>query len=495
MKKVPTYIRLISKNGLSHLYYSSVTQTSGMPSLRELFRIGHGPSSSHTMGPSNAAKMFKSLYDAEADNYTVILYGSLAATGKGHLTDVAIENELKPKKVTFIWRPNETLTFHVNGMTIKAMKGEKEIGQETYYSVGGGAIVTDSELEKIEGPYQKTFVQVYNYSTMNSIMRWCRKTGYKLSDFVYQSEGDSIRDYLQQVWDTMSKCVESGLQGRGVLQGGLNLPRKAHDMFRAAKRSNEVMGRNAYLFAYTLAVSENNAGGETVVTAPTCGACGIVPGVLYFLRHHTDDVTDEDVIDALAVAGVIGNITKVNASISGAEAGCQAEVGTACAMAAGAATFLMGGSTEQIEYAASMAIEHMLGLTCDPVKGLVQVPCIERNAMAAGRALECAQYALMTSTFHIISFDEVIMTMILTGEDIEDSLRETSKAGLAQTYNLDELARKQRINEMKSRLMGIQRRNSINMQWGNEDATKEMVKESEGGVIDLERSGTSDLFA
>ena len=188
-------------------------------------------------------------------------------------------------------------------------------------------------------------------------------------------------------------------------------------------------------------MSENNAGGETVVTAPTCGACGIVPGVLYFLRHHTDDVTDEDVIDALAVAGVIGNITKVNASISGAEAGCQAEVGTACAMAAGAATFLMGGSTEQIEYAASMAIEHMLGLTCDPVKGLVQVPCIERNAMAAGRALECAQYALMTSTFHIISFDEVIMTMILTGEDIEDSLRETSKAGLAQTYNLDELAR------------------------------------------------------
>ena len=183
-----------------------------------------------------------------------------------------------------------------------------------------------------------------------------------------------------------------------------------------------------------------------MVTAPTCGACGIVPGVLYFLRHHTDDVTDEDVIDALAVAGVIGNITKVNASISGAEAGCQAEVGTACAMAAGAATFLMGGSTEQIEYAASMAIEHMLGLTCDPVKGLVQVPCIERNAMAAGRALECAQYALMTNTFHIISFDEVIMTMILTGEDIEDALRETSKAGLAQTYNLDELARKQRMN-------------------------------------------------
>ena len=245
-------LRNANFQGLSHVYYSSVTKTSGMPSLRELFRyisyylvmnsIGHGPSSSHTMGPSNAAKMFKSLYDAEADNYTVILYGSLAATGKGHLTDVAIENELKPKKVTFIWRPNETLTFHVNGMTIKAMKGEKEIGQETYYSVGGGAVVTDSELEKIKGPYQKTFVQVYNYSTMNSIMRWCRKTGYKLSDFVYQSEGDSIRDYLQQVWDTMSKCVESGLQGRGVLQGGLNLPRKAHDMFRAAKRSNEVMG-------------------------------------------------------------------------------------------------------------------------------------------------------------------------------------------------------------------------------------------------------------
>ena len=226
-----------------------------------------------------------------------------------------------------------------------------------------------------------------------------------------------------------------------------------------------------------------------MVTAPTCGACGIVPGVLYFLRHHTDDMTDEDVIDALAVAGVIGNITKVNASISGAEAGCQAEVGTACAMAAGAATFLMGGSTEQIEYAASMAIEHMLGLTCDPVKGLVQVPCIERNAMAAGRALECAQYALMTNTFHIISFDEVIMT-IMTGEDIEDSLRETSKAGLAQTYNLDELARKQRINEMKSRLLGIQRKQSINLQWGDQkdDAPKEDTK------IELAQSASSDMF-
>ena len=203
-------------------------------------RIGHGPSSSHTMGPANAARMFKALYDSAADNYVVVLYGSLAATGKGHLTDVAIENELKPKKVTFIWKANEALHFHVNGMTIKAMKGEKEIGQETYYSVGGGAVITDSELEKIEGPYQKTFVQVYNYSTMNSIMRWCRKTGYKLDDFVYQSEGDSIHDYLKEVWETMSKCVESGLQTRGVLQGGLNLPRKAHDMFRAAKRSNEV---------------------------------------------------------------------------------------------------------------------------------------------------------------------------------------------------------------------------------------------------------------
>ena len=192
------------------------------------------------MGPANAARMFKALYDSAADNYVVVLYGSLAATGKGHLTDVAIENELKPKKVTFIWKANEALHFHVNGMTIKAMKGEKEIGQETYYSVGGGAVITDSELEKIEGPYQKTFVQVYNYSTMNSIMRWCRKTGYKLSDFVYQSEGDSIRDYLTEVWETMSKCVESGLQAKGVLQGGLNLPRKAHDMFRAAKRSNEV---------------------------------------------------------------------------------------------------------------------------------------------------------------------------------------------------------------------------------------------------------------
>ena len=185
-----------------------------------------------------------------------------------------------------------------------------------------------------------------------------------------------------------------------------------------------------------------------------------------------DSIDDDDIIDALAVAGVIGNIAKVNASISGAEAGCQAEVGVACAMAAGAATFLMGGSTEQIEYAAGMAIEHMLGLTCDPVKGLVQVPCIERNAMAAGRALECAEYALMTTTFHLISYDEVVLTMILTGEDIEDSLRETSRAGLAQTYNLDDMARKQRLQELKSQLMGLKRRGSISMKWGDENATE-----------------------
>lgn len=227
------------------------------------------------------------------------------------------------------------------------------------------------------------------------------------------------------------------------------------------------------MFAYTLAVSENNAGGEVVVTAPTCGACGIIPGLMYFMHKQLQGITDDDIVDALAVAGVIGNIAKVNASISGAEAGCQAEVGVACAMAAGAATFLMGGSTEQIEYAASMAIEHMLGLTCDPVKGLVQVPCIERNAMAAARAFECAQYALMTNSFHIISFDEVLMTMILTGEDIEDTLRETSRAGLAQTYNLDELARKQRIHDLKSQLVGIQRRSSINMQWGQHESESE----------------------
>ena len=253
-------------------------------------------------------------------------------------------------------------------------------------------------------------------------------------------------------------------------------------------------------------MSENNAGGETVVTAPTCGACGIVPGLLYYLHKHQPSITDEDCVDALAVAGVIGNLAKVNASISGAEAGCQAEVGVACAMAAGAACFLMGGTTEQIEYAATMAIEHMLGLTCDPVKGLVQVPCIERNAMAAARALECAQYALMTNAFHIISFDEVVMTMILTGEDIEDTLRETSRAGLAQTYNLDELAKKQRLKDLKSQLRGIQRRSSINMQWGQHESDNEdllMSRESvdpvpsekgENEMIMLDRNSTFDSF-
>ena len=205
-------------------------------------RIGHGPSSSHTMGPANAAKMFRNLYDKRADEYIVVLYGSLAATGKGHMTDVAIENELKPKKVTFVWKGNETLMFHVNGMTIKAYLNGEEIGQETYYSVGGGAIIVDSELNSIEGPYKKTFSKVYNYSTMNSVMRWCRKTGLKLDDFVYQSEGEEIREHLSNVWETMKKCVEIGLKAKGVLQGGLNLPRKARDMYRAAQRSNDNLG-------------------------------------------------------------------------------------------------------------------------------------------------------------------------------------------------------------------------------------------------------------
>ena len=236
------------------------------------------------------------------------------------------------------------------------------------------------------------------------------------------------------------------------------------------------------------------------MTAPTCGACGIVPGLMYYLEHHMNSITDDDIVDALAVAGIIGNIAKDNASISGAEAGCQAEVGVACAMAAGAATFLMGGSTEQIEYSAGMAIEHMLGLTCDPVKGLVQVPCIERNAMAAARALECAQYALMTNTFHLISYDEVLLTMILTGEDIEDTLRETSRAGLAQTYNLDEIARKQRIRDMKSQLFGLQRRSSINVQWGQHDSEAEEQHESESEVkkedkmIMLDQNSIFDSF-
>lgn len=205
-------------------------------------RIGHGPSSSHTMGPANAAKMFRNLHDEKADEYIVVLYGSLAATGKGHMTDVAIENELKPKKVTFVWKGNETLMFHVNGMTIKACCNGEEFAQETYYSVGGGAIIVDSELNSIEGPYKKTFKKVYNYSTMNSVMRWCRKTGLKLDDFVYQSEGEGIREHLTNVWETMKKCVEIGLKAKGVLQGGLNLPRKARDMYRAAQRSNDNLG-------------------------------------------------------------------------------------------------------------------------------------------------------------------------------------------------------------------------------------------------------------
>ncbi|KAK8815216.1 hypothetical protein WA158_003428 [Blastocystis sp. Blastoise] len=494
-KKDYSKIKIINKSGHPHIYYSSSTRTPGMPSLKELFRIGYGPSSSHTMGPNNAAKHFKEHYCEEANKITCILYGSLAATGKGHLTDVAIQKALKPLPVNFVWKPDEVLLFHVNGMTLESYKDEVKISSETYYSVGGGAIVIASDLSKINGEYQKTFTQVYNLSTMNSICKWCVRSGKTLSDYVYDSEGNGIHEYLEDCWKTMSNCLEIGLKTRGVIPGGLNLPRKAHSTFMKAQRSPPLSQRVSFLFAYALAVSENNASAsEVMVTAPTCGACGVLPAVLYYCRHHIDHITDDDIIDALCVAGILGNITKVNASIAGAEAGCQAEIGTACAMAAGAYCFLNGGTSLQVENAAEIAMEHHLGLTCDPVKGLVQIPCIERNAMAACRAVDAAEYALMNDGTHIVSFDECVLTMYMTGQDIEDSLRETSKAGLAFTYNLDEIAYKKRIKDMKNTIAGRKRQDSLELTWGSHVSDSENENGSSRHNSDVDPSMLEDVM-
>jgi len=399
-----------------------------MKSIKELYRIGTGPSSSHTMGPRKAAEIFLARH-RNAASFKVTLYGSLAATGKGHMTDVAINDTLTPvAPVEIVWQPKVFLPFHPNAMTFAAFDARQKLLENwTVYSIGGGALAENNEEPTIESK------EVYDMRSMTEILNWCERTGKSYWEYVKECEDEDIWDYLDVVWNTMKEAIRRGLEEEGVLPGPLNLRRKASTYYIKATGYKDSLKTRGLVFAYALAVSEENASGGKIVTAPTCGSCGVVPAVLYHL-HKSRDFSDVRIIRALATAGLFGNIVKHNASISGAEVGCQGEVGVACAMASAAANQLFGGSPAQTEYAAEMGLEHHLGMTCDPVCGLVQIPCIERNAYAAARALDANIYSSFTDGIHRVSFDKVVQVMKQTGHDLPSLYKETSEGGLAKDY-------------------------------------------------------------
>lgn len=395
-----------------------------MKTIRELYRIGLGPSSSHTMGPRKAAEIFLGRNPGAA-RYEVTLYGSLAATGRGHMTDVAIIDAIPGIEIT--WEPRTFLPFHPNGMNFRSYDAAgNESDNWTVFSVGGGALAE-------EGSSSIESKDIYEMNTMTEILDYCSWSGKGYWEYVEECEGPEIWDFLREVWHTMVAAVERGLDAEGVLPGPLNLRRKAATYHVKATGYKDNLRSRGLVFAYALAVSEENASGGRIVTAPTCGSCGVLPGVLYHLWKGKE-FSEMRILRALATAGLIGNIVKQNASISGAEVGCQGEVGVACAMAAAAANQLFGGSVAQIEYSAEMGLEHHLGMTCDPVCGLVQIPCIERNAYAAARALDANIYSTFTDGSHRVSFDKVVAVMKETGHDLPSLYKETSEGGLARDY-------------------------------------------------------------
>jgi L-serine dehydratase len=380
------------------------------------------------MAPRRASEQFLAR-NPEAARFEVTLYGSLAATGKGHLTDVAILDVLEKKApVTIIWENDIFLPYHPNGMTFKSFNNENVLMEEwTVYSVGGGA------LEE-EGGKKKSSPDIYPITKMTDILNWCEDTGKGFWEYVSDVENDPyLMDYLEEVWQTMQNAVERGLQTEGRLPGPLNLPRKAANYYIKAVGYQRSLRSRGMVFSYALAVSEENASGGLIVTAPTCGSSGVLPAVLYH-SYKAYEIAKPRILKAIATAGLVGNIAKTNASISGAEVGCQGEIGVACAMAAAAVCQLFGGSCAQIEYSAEMALEHHLGMTCDPVCGLVQIPCIERNAFAAARAMDANIFATYTDGTHRVSYDKVVETMKNTGHDMPHLYRETSIGGLAQNY-------------------------------------------------------------
>ena len=395
-----------------------------MNSIRSIYKIGHGPSSSHTVGPYNAARRF-ALRHPDADGYRVTLYGSLAFTGDGHGTGKAIRSGLPGAEIIVDTKTKDLP--HPNTMLFQAFKDGQEIESVRVFSIGGGSIRFENETDDEEK-------EIYPEKNLTEILDACRQENLTLTEWIRKREGDGFRERLSVVWQAMRNAVERGIQADGILPGGLNVKRKAKILHekRCYNESADVT-MNRLIAAYAYAVSEENASENIVVTAPTCGSCGVLPAVFYYMQEDRG-FPEEEILDALAVAGLVGNVIRTNASISGAECGCQAEIGSACSMAAAGLAALYKLNLEQIEYAAEIAMEHHLGLTCDPVGGLVQIPCIERNAVAAMRAISAVNLSRFLYETRKISFDVVIDTMYQTGKDMNDKYRETSHGGLAQMY-------------------------------------------------------------
>lgn len=412
--------------GTGSLEGALIKNENPMASIRELYRIGRGPSSSHTIGPERACFLFKE-NNPSADSFKAILYGSLAQTGKGHGTDKAIIQTFAPIKVKIEFDYDKVDLPHPNTMELIAYKGGKEIDHRSISSVGGGKIVMEGiEIEENQN--------LYPLHTFDEICSYCKEKNIRLWQYVEEIEGTEIRTFLSNVWEAMKSAIKAGVSDTGELPGGLHVQKKAKHLFEQTHidESSETK-ENRLVCAYAFAVSEQNASAETIVTAPTCGSSGVLPSVLYYMQQKKG-FSDEAIINALATASVIGNLIKTNASISGAECGCQAEIGSACSMAAAALGELFSMNLEQIEYAAEVALEHHLGLTCDPIYGLVQIPCIERNAVAAMRAINAVNLANFLTNTRKISFDLVVQTMYETGKDLSKHYRETSTGGLAKLY-------------------------------------------------------------
>ena len=398
-----------------------------MKSIRSIYKIGLGPSSSHTMGPAYAASRFLKEHP-NAERIQAILYGSLAKTGEGHGTNRAIAGIFADVDHKIVFDCVTPTPVHPNTVTFVAFEAGKEVARQNFYSIGGGDIRTDGE----EALPEK---EVYDENSFSVIAEYCKTHNIRLSDYIFQREGEGFREFLFEVWRVMQNAIQEGLSKTGILPGGLDVERKAQFLHSQKHIDESPQTReNRLVCSYAFAVSEQNADCGTIVTAPTCGSCGVLPAVLKYMQEK-NHFSDNDILRALAVAGLVGNVVRTNASISGAECGCQAEVGTACSMAAAALAELFEMGVDQIEYAAEVAMEHHLGLTCDPVCGLVQIPCIERNAVAAMRAINALSLANFLYASRKVSFDVVVETMYQTGKDLSHLYRETAEGGLAKLYN------------------------------------------------------------
>ena len=411
-------------NDFYHIDITGGKQIKGMESICEIYKIGRGPSSSHTMGPERACREFVEK-NPEIDSMKVILYGSLAKTGKGHGTDYVLVKTASPIPCEVIFDFDTTDIPHPNTLDLYGYKGGEQIAFMRVMSVGGGSIAYDGAAKK-----EKKIV--YPHHTFCEIAAYCKENSLHLWQYALEFEGEKLWDYMEEVWEVMKQAVLRGIKDHGVLPGGLSVKKKARDLYSRQHIDESAQTREHRLVcAYAFAVGEQNASGEMIVTAPTCGAAGVLPAVLYY-QQRKNKYSDRQIMQALMVAGIIGNLIKTNASISGAECGCQAEVGSACSMASAALAELFLLDIDKIEYAAEIAMEHHLGLTCDPICGLVQIPCIERNAVAAMRAINAVSLASLLWDSRKISLDDVIRTMKETGMDLSSRYKETSEAGLAK---------------------------------------------------------------